>query len=641
MSEHPFRFAFVSNSRAIAEAVREYAQGRGMDMEIRLASMEQALPVARELLDNGVEVILGGGGTGRLMRGQLRHPVVTISNDHLSVLRSLMEARKYSPSIAVTCYEQIPEWVGPFAELLHISILPILFTTTQEHVQGIAQAIRMGAGCIVGGGISADVAQAQQCPAVIIMPSLRNLERAIDEAVNIAVAMRRDNERLAWMSGMVEALHEGIVGIDAEEQLVLHNEMARNLLPQLAARQDGEGVASLVEQLQLRRALHNSSPADGVMPSAKGRELLFSAHPVMVRGKSCGAFAVLSPAAHVRDLQNRLRRNRHHALSARYGFEDIIGNSAVMGITRERARRFASSGGALYIHGESGTGKELFAHAVHQESPQRRGPFVALNCGALPESLLESELFGYEEGAFTGARRGGKEGLLEVASGGTIFLDEIGDISPAVQVRLLRVLETGEIYRLGGERPHTVNVRVISSSWKDLVQEVRAGHFRADLFYRLSLLRLDIPPLRERKEDIPLLAQRLLERSGFRMSSLPEDFASVLQDYDWPGNIRELDALLQRYALLLGNREHDFSLLRQVLEELRMRQQDIMPRTGTVNSPIPDEGSLRERLERVEAAILRDSLCRFGGSRKKVAAALDLSLNTLWRKMRQHHLSGV
>ena len=605
MPEHPFRFAFVSNSRAIAEAVREYAQGRGMGMEIRLASMEKALPVARELLDDGVEVILGGGGTGRLMRGQLRHPVVTISNDHLSVLRSLMQARQYSSSIAVTCYERIPEWVGPFAELLHISILPILFTTTQEHVEGIASAIRMGAGCIVGGGISAEVAQAQHCPAVIVMPSLRNLERALDEAVNIAVAMRRDNERLAWMSGMVEALHEG-----------------------------------LVEQLRLRRVMQTSSPAEGVVSLGKGRELLFSAHPVTVRGKSCGAFAVLSPASRVRELQNRLKKNRHHSLSARYSFADIIGDSPVMRATREKARCFAASGGALYIHGESGTGKELFAHAVHQESPQRKGPFVALNCGALPETLLESELFGYEEGAFTGARRGGKEGLLEVASGGTIFLDEIGDISPAVQVRLLRVLETGEIYRLGGERPYTVRVRVISSSWKDLVHEVRAGRFRADLFYRLSLLRLDIPPLRERREDIPRLAQRLLERSGCRLEPLPESFAPVLQEYDWPGNIRELDALLQRYALLLGTGKHDFSLWLQILQELRMRQQELTPReAASAETGVPAEGTLRERLERVEAAILRESLRRFGGSRKKVATALDLSLNTLWRKMRQHHLA--
>ena len=620
MPEHPFRFAFVSNSRAIAEAVREYAQGRGMGMEIRLASMEKALPVARELLDDGVEVILGGGGTGRLMRGQLRHPVVTISNDHLSVLRSLMQARQYSSSIAVTCYERIPEWVGPFAELLHISILPILFTTTQEHVEGIASAIRMGAGCIVGGGISAEVAQAQHCPAVIVMPSLRNLERALDEAVNIA-----------WMSGMVEALHEGIVGIDAEERLVLHNEMARHLLPQ---------AAELVEQLRLRRVMQTSSPAEGVVSLGKGRELLFSAHPVTVRGKSCGAFAVLSPASRVRELQNRLKKNRHHSLSARYSFADIIGDSPVMRATREKARCFAASGGALYIHGESGTGKELFAHAVHQESPQRKGPFVALNCGALPETLLESELFGYEEGAFTGARRGGKEGLLEVASGGTIFLDEIGDISPAVQVRLLRVLETGEIYRLGGERPYTVRVRVISSSWKDLVHEVRAGRFRADLFYRLSLLRLDIPPLRERREDIPRLAQRLLERSGCRLEPLPESFAPVLQEYDWPGNIRELDALLQRYALLLGTGKHDFSLWLQILQELRMRQQELTPReAASAETGVPAEGTLRERLERVEAAILRESLRRFGGSRKKVATALDLSLNTLWRKMRQHHLA--
>lgn len=287
---------------------------------------------------------------------------------------------------------------------------------------------------------------------------------------------------------------------------------------------------------------------------------------------------------------------------------------------RLQAARFADADAALHIHGESGTGKELLAHALHQAGPRKNGPFVALNCGALPETLLESELFGYDEGAFTGARRGGKEGLFEMAQDGTIFLDEIADISPAVQIRLLRVLETGEIFRLGGDRPIAVNARVISSSWKDLVEEVRAGRFRADLYYRLSLLRLQTPPLRERPEDIPALARHMLDRQAMARKKLSQRALRLLEGYSWPGNVRELDALLRRYCLLSDADACDEALLEKLLDDLRVTQGRLAPSVppsgsagATAGLPAPTggthgQGGLKERLENLEQEIIRAEL---------------------------------
>lgn len=288
---------------------------------------------------------------------------------------------------------------------------------------------------------------------------------------------------------------------------------------------------------------------------------------------------------------------------------------------RVHAQRFAESDAGIYIHGESGTGKELLAHAIHNASPRRHAPFVAVNCGALPESLLESELFGYAEGAFTGARRGGKQGLFELAQDGTIFLDEIADISAAVQVRLLRVLESGEIFRLGGDRPVTVNARVVCSSWKDLVQEVREGRFRADLYYRLTLLRLEMPPLRERLQDMTLLVRHIMRRMGMIHKKMPPEAIELLCSYPWPGNVRELDALLRRYCLMSTSDAFQMPLLQELLLDMRQTQGILAsPRRVPENreeQDLPASGSLRQRLRLMEKKIIRQELVRQQYSKKK------------------------
>ena len=321
--------------------------------------------------------------------------------------------------------------------------------------------------------------------------------------------------------------------------------------------------------------------------------------------------------------------------------DKIIGKSPLLERVLQTVSRIASTHAPVLITGESGTGKELLAHALHQAGPRRNGPFVALNCGALPDSLLESELFGYDEGAFTGARRGGKEGLFEMAQDGSIFLDEIADISPAVQIRLLRVLETGEIFRLGGDRPIAVNARVISSSWKDLVEEVRSGRFRADLYYRLSLLRLQTPPLRERPEDIPLLARHILARLNMAHKELSPHVLGLLKDYAWPGNVRELDALLRRYCLLSDGGQCDRALLEKLLDDLRATQGLLAPaeRPADKAPTLPDgraqgRGNLRERLETLEREIIRAELEKCAHNRGRAAKNLGISANTLWRKMK-------
>lgn len=326
------------------------------------------------------------------------------------------------------------------------------------------------------------------------------------------------------------------------------------------------------------------------------------------------------------------------ALQARHGLNDLRGESGAMERVRQAVVLYARSRATVLVQGETGTGKELVAQAIHREAPGGSGklrPFVAVNCGAVTESLLESELFGHEEGAFTGARRGGHAGLFEAANHGTLFLDEIGEMPLALQTRLLRVLEEREVVRVGGTRPVPIDVRVISATHCDLEARVQEGRFRADLFYRLAVLRLSAPPLRERAQDIVALAEWQLKRAlaelGGRMHvNLHAEIAAcaaLLEGYPWPGNVRELRNLMERAALFLAAEPLQAltpAFLLGIAPELASRVDAAAAGVAAPDTaPVP-----------APAESLADVLRRFDGRKEEAAAYLGISRTTLWRRLR-------
>lgn len=322
-------------------------------------------------------------------------------------------------------------------------------------------------------------------------------------------------------------------------------------------------------------------------------------------------------------------RSPSDTLRAKHGLSDLRGDSPAMQSVRHSIELFAKSPATVLIQGETGTGKELAAQAIHRESQRARQPFVAINCGAVAESLLESELFGYEEGAFTGSRRGGRAGLFESAHRGTLFLDEIGEMPLPLQTRLLRVLEEREVVRVGGTRPIPVNVRIISATHCDLDQRVKDGRFRADLFYRLGVLRLTLPPLRQRSEDLAALAEWCLKNALASLGVRPHAnlhaeiaaCAPLLSSYAWPGNVRELRNLMERVALFLAAEPLQAlspGFIMAVAPELAAAAS--APQTSSPPAQLPQES-----IEQV--------LARFNGNREAAAKHLGISRTTLWRKI--------
>jgi len=322
-------------------------------------------------------------------------------------------------------------------------------------------------------------------------------------------------------------------------------------------------------------------------------------------------------------IDNKLMKNE---LNRKGGASDLIGQSPAFLRLVESATRFAQSESFILIQGASGTGKELIANLIHRRSPRSNRPFVAVNCAALTDTLLESELFGHEKGAFTNAYSA-KQGLVEVASGGSLFLDEVGDISPAIQPKLLRFLETGEFRRVGGTNLLTVDVRVISATNKDLREEVRAGRFREDLLYRLNVVTLDVPPLKDRPEDIPVLADFFLMRKSrpAHQKKLSPAAQDVLMHYDWPGNVRELEHILEGAMLLSAS---------DTIEPGDLSLPGVRPAAGIPEVSAPSSPSL----EQMEKEHIERVLHQNGFNRARTAAALGISKKTLYLKIKRYAL---
>jgi transcriptional regulator with PAS, ATPase and Fis domain len=355
---------------------------------------------------------------------------------------------------------------------------------------------------------------------------------------------------------IINSVHDGIIVYDPAGTIQLINTIAARLLNL------GEGSNLLEECAARHRKLAQFLGGDG---SESSIHQLDDASYLFSKKYSEFTRCSLLTIKNIRErinMENRLRSElKKQGYRAKYTFSDLVHSSQAMKELIARSRKLAESEFSILVHGESGTGKELLAAAIHNASRRREGPFLAVNFSALPDDLIESELFGYEEGAFTGAKRGGKVGLFELANQGTLFLDEIGDVSPKIQSRLLRVLQEREILKVGGVKNIPVDVRVVAATNKDLMAMVRQGSFREDLYYRIKKLYLPIPPLRERKEDIrPLLAHFLVQKNGFELK-MTGDVQDLLEAYDWPGNVRELENIVEYILSLCEGDTIDRSVL--------------------------------------------------------------------------------
>ncbi len=631
-----YYFALVTHSSEIVDAVRSGSDPDQEKLVTEIVDLDQAVPAARRLIEEGFEVIIGHGGTGALITENLGHSVVNIPTTYLALLRTVLKASGHGNQIGITSFAGPRDGIDLLAEYFHLKVRQILFRTTAELETGVASAIADGFSIIVGGGVSRRMAQAMGGRGFVIAPEPRNVRRALAQARSMAAAHRREREQAKQLQTILRMIPDGVIGIDNYGRINFFNPTAEQILGKTLAARSGQSLTRFSRDLGLIDVLSTGRPEKEQIRRLFGKDLIIDTLPIEIDGRIRGAAALIKEAGSIQNIDRKVRESLYRkGFASKHSLASIEGSSAAVSALKKRAERYAASEAPVLLQGETGTGKELLAHAVHRLSPRNDGPFVAVNCAALPQTLLESELFGYEEGAFTGAKKGGKIGLFELGREGTVFLDEIGDIPPEVQIRLLRVVEAKEVMRVGGDRIVPVDARIVSSTCKDLGEELRKGRFRPDLFYRLGVLKLVVPPLRERSEDIPEIIEDLLTRHGKDKSAVTPPMLDRMKRYSWPGNVRELRSLLESYLVLLGGRHCDEALffeLMQTAAESAGSCPGLASAAGT--EPIAEDETLKARLDRFERRILEETLTACRHNRKAAARRLGISTNTLWRKLK-------
>jgi transcriptional regulator of aroF, aroG, tyrA and aromatic amino acid transport len=463
--------------------------------------------------------------------------------------------------------------------------------------------------------------------------------RAALRSVSGVLAVQRaellpSEERERRLRAVLDAVSEGILAVDESGIVTTINPIACEILQTSEAEALGRPVGEILSpEVPMLRTLKTGAGYTNreiILRRDRGRSHYLTTGRAILDedGRTIGAVAAIKNMADVRDLAYSL------TAPATITFRDIIGGSPILTNAINLARTVARGGSTILIRGESGTGKELFARAIHSESPRHGKPFVPINCAALPDALLESELFGYEEGAFTGAKRGGKQGLFEFAQDGTVFLDEIGELPAHLQAKLLRVLQENRVRRVGGNEEMPINVRVIAATSRDLEQLVATGDFRADLYYRLNVIPLYLPPLRERPSDIAVLARHFIDqlnpRLGTSISGLGHEAIDRLLAHPWPGNVRELANVIERGMNLAQNGELGAANI------VFGRPVALLAQTAPTIAT-DGVGTLDAAAAAAEREVLARALAEHGSARK-AAQALGVSHTTVLKKMRRYGL---
>ncbi len=609
--------------------------------EVREATLEDALPVVRSMIAGGAEVIVSRGSTVEGIESSgLRIPVVNIPLSIHDMSSMLIQAKKQTgmdrPRIAVITYTRIDLDLKACSGLLDMDLH---IYHSRYHSRDIAESVRLamaeGAHVVVGGNntLAALRRLGKATHFARYVSSDTSIRQALLEARQIVDARRLEQQRAEQFKAVVESSRDGIVTVDATGRIMTANPVAGGIL-RLPRDPVGVLFADACPISECLSCLDAGDSMSDELVYLDGQPLLLSLTPIRVGNAVTGAVINCQRARHIVELEAKIRKDLAvRGLVARHTFADIAGISPQIRDSLNRAAKYAAAEGTVLLSGATGTGKELFAQAIHNAGPRRKGPFVAVNCAALPPTLLESELFGYEEGAFTGANRKGKQGLFELAHQGTIFLDEVSGMDHYGQTRLLRVLQERSVLRLGGDKFLPVDFRVVAASNVDLWALAQSGEFREDLFYRLNVLPLALPPLRERQGDIAVLAVHFAKQQpGCGRVRLAPGAVAALEAHPWPGNVRELRYCIQRLCLLL---EEDSISERHVADALASTpasRPGAAPAGGAARLAPEDAGADENPERRRVVAALRES----GGRQGLAAAALGMDKSTLYRKMRRY-----
>ncbi|MDR7002145.1 sigma 54-interacting transcriptional regulator [Neobacillus niacini] len=462
----------------------------------------------------------------------------------------------------------------------------------------------------------------------------------------------------SWHEQIINLLAERVVIVDREGIILYINEAYCEFIGTTVENALGRPARDVIENSRMHLVAKTGEKELAALQPINGSEMIANRFPLFEKGEVVGALGTVmfrspeewrmyqSKIQHLVEELKYYQTKIQKDLKSKYSFHDLIGTNSTFLAAKELAKRISDSNSSVLLIGESGTGKELFAHAMHANSVRCFSPFVAINCASIPEHLLESELYGYEEGAFTGAKKGGKMGQFEHANGGTLFLDEIGDMPLSMQSKLLRVLQEKEVQRVGGHKSIRVDVRIIAATHRDLEKMVEEGNFRQDLYYRLNVIKIEIPPLRKRNEDIPLISMSLLkklEKRFYRKGiELSDEVQERLMEHTWPGNIRELENVLERCINVMDGKTIQPNHLPLYLRDQEPKRNPPNLPKPTINAMADLSSSpvqpLKETLALVEKQAIQQALAVTNGNKLEAAKQLGISKTSFYEKCKLYDI---
>ena len=626
----PYR-QFAENAMSISKQLNE------VSIETFIGYFDEGIEYAKELEKKGCDAIISRGITAEEIRKTTKIPVFKASESIYDLIRSLHEARQIGKNINLFLYEKNPIIPNKdFHDIINETFDINLKITKYKSPRDLEEKFKVlmdDYEVIIGGAFVISLCKNFNKCGILLETGKESLFFTFEEAIRLIKLKTEETFRANQLKAILDFAYEGIISVDKNYKITLVNPMAEKLLGIRSEKVMGKSVKETIPNTRLHEIIDSGrSQLEEIQQVGNDVQIVTNRIPIIIKNEIQGAIATFKDVTHVQQIEKKIRLELNKKGSvARYTLKDIIGESEEIKGCKELVKKFGRFDSNVLINGETGTGKELFAQSIHNESHRKNAPFYAINCAALSENLLESELFGYSEGSFTGAKKGGKAGLFELAHGGTIHLDEIGEMPLTFQSKLLRVLQEKEIRRIGDEKVTPVDVRIIAASNKNIYDEVIKNNFREDLFYRISVMNLNIPPLRQRKEDIPLLLEFFIQVHNRKFKTninieFTDEITEFLKQYTWKGNARELQNFVEKMIVYHNDKLVTFNDITKFLpfKKTCMKQE---------NSGGDFFVKVSGNLEDMVNVIIKETIAQFNGNQTEAAKYLGVSRTFLWRKL--------
>lgn len=654
MQDNRIKIGVIISSISMANHIKSLQHNPEYDLCLKVRGLEEAISVGESMEREGAEVIVSHTGTSNILQEHLDIPVISVPHSSLDLLSAMKEASTLGNRILIPNFREKLSNIETIRQLFPVEIKQGVYHDSVSLNDLIRQSKENGCDVVIGGGLGAAFARRHGLQGIEIKASVEAINTTLASAVSVVLSNLKEKARMRRLYSIIDSVAEGIVSVDQDGVIMTVNNQARQILNLGDLDITSSDYRDHLPWGLYRRVLDTQTPIVDRLERINGQLYLLNYSPVFLENEVVGCISTLIDASKIMRSENEVRRSLTKGLVAKYTINDLIWSSPAMGRVIDTVKTFAPTDCTVLIAGETGTGKEIVAHGIHNLSQRKKKPLVSINCAALPEQLLESELFGYEGGAFTGSKKSGKPGLFEMAHQGTILLDEISATSSKVQALMLRVLQEREVMRIGGDRLIPVDVRVIANTNKELGDEIINGSFREDLYFRLNVLQINIPPLRERHKDIPVLIENFITSLSHRYKLapmvIPRPFMEKLIAYNWPGNVRQLINFVEQTVLLCQSR---FNV--EVFENLYHRLKKYSPNQQGHTTAVQDEISsntcehsdeemndfryeIREKTKEHEVYLIRSALEKTNHNKCKAAALLGISRTTLYKKINQLNL---